>query len=556
MNIKIEEKQIKSFIKTEVQKRIKKIVLITFISIIVAVLSMINPLIEEFLIDKGLLDKNLYNLLLTLSLFIISMIGINFLSSMIGIIQENLVLEIEKEMKVKAFKHALSLELIYIRKNGFFKIIEDAEYDISRISQILAYDLISIFWQIFTFVGCVIGLFIVHGSLTLVLLLSIPAKYLIYYITNSKRKEFSEALLSINRKISKWKNGIYDAINEIKLWNLYQKETDILNELYSESNSKIRKLFRLDTFMDLSMNAIDSIFNGVVILYGGWLIWNGKLTIGALFAFISYMTYFVSPVFFIINLKRTISKIKPSIKSYLEYMNLKEEDYTKPLDDLIHNEIKYYPLFFEFKNVSFSFDNKSVFKDLNLKFRSGEIIKIEGENGSGKSTFINLLLKLYSPDSGSIYLNGVDIKNIPNDIYREIFAVMYQSVFLFDGTINENISMYEIFEDKFDGKELLNFAEKFPAKLDTDVGINGTFLSGGEKQRVALVRTINKKSRILIMDEGTSNCDIETKKYVNRFLESGKFELVFIIAHSNSDMSQYNRILTIKNGIVLEKGRK
>ena len=330
----------------------------------------------------------------------------------------------------------------------------------------------------------------------------------------------------------------------------------MLNGLYIKCNESIRKLYKLDTCMDWLTNGIDSIVTGIIFLYGGLLIWKNEITIGSLFAFITYMSYFVDPVFYIINLTRTISKISPSIKSYLAFTKQKEEKCTDAFDGSLMNAINDRVIHIEFKDVSFSFDDKVVFDNLNLDFKTGEIVKIDGENGSGKSTLINLLLKLYTPDAGNIYLNGVDIQKIPNTIYRELFAVMYQNVYLFNGTISENITMGDITKDITEGVELLEFAEKFPEKLETSVGINGIRLSGGEKQRVALVRTINKNSPILILDEGTSNCDVETKKYMDEFIKLNKFNLVIIVSHSNLNMNGINRILDIHNGIISEKRRK
>lgn len=552
----IEDKEVKLFIKKGLRRQRSKIAIITAISFILAILAMFNPLIEQFIIDTGFVGGKIEGLIAPVLILVVSMICINILSTVVGLIQQKLNLDIEQEMKVKAFEHAINLELSYIRKYGFFKIIEDAEYDISRIAQIFSCDLLGIFWQMFMFIGCVLGLIILNRELALVLVISVPLKYLVYYLTNRKRKIYSEKLLSINKDISKWKNGIYEAINEIKLWNLHKRETGMLNGLYIKCNESIRKLYKLDTCMDWLTNGIDSIVTGIIFLYGGLLIWKNEITIGSLFAFITYMSYFVDPVFYIINLTRTISKISPSIKSYLAFTKQKEEKCTDAFDGSLMNAINDRVIHIEFKDVSFSFDDKVVFDNLNLDFKTGEIVKIDGENGSGKSTLINLLLKLYTPDAGNIYLNGVDIQKIPNTIYRELFAVMYQNVYLFNGTISENITMGDITKDITEGVELLEFAEKFPEKLETSVGINGIRLSGGEKQRVALVRTINKNSPILILDEGTSNCDVETKKYMDEFIKLNKFNLVIIVSHSNLNMNGINRILDIHNGIISEKRRK
>lgn len=552
----IEDKEVKLFIKKGLRRQRSKIAIITAISFILAILAMFNPLIEQFIIDTGFVGGKIEGLIAPVLILVVSMICINILSTVVGLIQQKLNLDIEQEMKVKAFEHAINLELSYIRKYGFFKIIEDAEYDISRIAQIFSCDLLGIFWQMFMFIGCVLGLIILNRELALVLVISVPLKYLVYYLTNRKRKIYSEKLLSINKDISKWKNGIYEAINEIKLWNLHKRETGMLNGLYIKCNESIRKLYKLDTCMDWLTNGIDSIVTGIIFLNGGLLIWKNEITIGSLFAFITYMSYFVDPVFYIINLTRTISKISPSIKSYLAFTKQKEEKCTDAFDGSLMNAINDRVIHIEFKDVSFSFDDKVVFDNLNLDFKTGEIVKIDGENGSGKSTLINLLLKLYTPDAGNIYLNGVDIQKIPNTIYRELFAVMYQNVYLFNGTISENITMGDITKDITEGVELLEFAEKFPEKLETSVGINGIRLSGGEKQRVALVRTINKNSPILILDEGTSNCDVETKKYMDEFIKLNKFNLVIIVSHSNLNMNGINRILDIHNGIISEKRRK
>ena len=217
----------------------------------------------------------------------------------------------------------------------------------------------------------------------------------------------------------------------------------------------------------------------------------------------------------------------------------------------------------KFENVNYKYDdsNEYVLKNINLDVKAGEIVAFVGKSGSGKTTLVNLLARFFNTDEGSVTVNGVNIKNIHLDTYRNKFAIVPQETFLFGGTIKENIS----FGKEVTDEEIITAAkmanaynfiqEDLPNKFETEVGERGALLSGGQKQRIAIARALIKNPEIMILDEATSALDSESEKLVQEALDSlMEGRTTFVIAHRLSTIVRADKIVVMENGEIKEMG--
>lgn len=245
---------------------------------------------------------------------------------------------------------------------------------------------------------------------------------------------------------------------------------------------------------------------------------HGSLTIGAAFAFISYSGYVTGPVSALLNLKMYFARIIPSAKRLFQFldMEVEEDTGTKILEK---NSPK-----IEFKNVGFSYDKaRCILKDVNFFANSGEKIAIIGQNGSGKTTILNLLLRFYEPDQGAILVDGIDIRKIQLKDLRDLFAVVSQDPYLFLGGIEENINLSKKFNQQqislaMKASGVSEFMRRMSDEDKKQIGQNGARLSGGEKQKIAVARALLKDAPIIILDEATANFDVESDQYLHNII--------------------------------------
>ena len=301
-------------------------------------------------------------------------------------------------------------------------------------------------------------------------------------------------------------------------------------------------------------NCSNEVFIDFLYLLGGIFIASGFLSVGGVLAFISYSVYLLYPISAILGLKTIVASIIPSIKGHEEFMSLDEEREGKRFV-IEHIES------IEFKQVCLGINGEQILDKVSFEIKRGEKVALLGANGSGKTSIVNLLLGLYEPENGEILINGINIENIDIEQNREIFAVVAQNVHLFNKTILQNIFLENgikkdiYYFEKLKKNQLFCFIEKFPENWKTLVGIGGNKLSGGERQKIVLMRELVSNGKVLVLDEATSSYDLVSEKMFNDLvLECNKFDCEIIITHRDSILEQMDKIIVLDKGKIYRVG--
>ncbi len=291
---------------------------------------------------------------------------------------------------------------------------------------------------------------------------------------------------------------------------------------------------------------------------GGYMLIENELTVGDFLAFTLYLGFMIAPIVQMSNIGSQLTEAFAGLDRTEEIMNMNpEEDPEIRIKNLerIDGDIV-------FDNVSFSYENNNeVIREVSFNANAGSVTALVGTSGSGKSTVAGLAASFLNPDSGKIYVDGIDLSTITLSSYRSQLGVVLQDDFLFEGTIRENIlfprpdaSSSEL-KQAVDAAYVSEFIERFENGLDTVSGERGVKLSGGQRQRIAIARAILADPRVLILDEATSNLDTESEAFIQKSLaELMKGRTTFVIAHRLSTIRQANRILVIEDGRIAEQG--
>ena len=297
----------------------------------------------------------------------------------------------------------------------------------------------------------------------------------------------------------------------------------------------------------------------LIMGYGGWLIIQGRLTVGELFSFTLFLGFLVAPVFQMANIGTQMTEAFAGLDRTSEILSWPRED-DDPRRTMAMPAIDGH---IQFEDVHFAYDeDKPVLRGISFEANPGTVIALVGSSGSGKSTIAGLAAAFLEPDMGQVLVDGVDLREVTLATYREQLGLVFQDDFLFDGTIRENLRFARPEAADTDIQEaaekayVTEFTDRFPDGLDTIIGERGVKLSGGQRQRVTIARALLANPRILLLDEATSSLDTESEALIQRSLGdllSGRTTVV--IAHRLTTIQRADLILVIEDGQIVERGR-
>lgn len=532
----------------------KRLLMVGCLLIVSSIIGFLQPLVIRDITDKGMMQKN-YSVILGSVAVLAVLILVNQGRELLQIkIFTEINNAVSFDIFSSAFQKLLHLKKSYFSDKNTAEILNLLQTDISQVASITDQYTVMCISYLFRIISGLIGLFLIDGKLTMLVLAMVPAKYLLVRHLSKRQEKAMDALIEKSCAFSGWFGDNIEGIDEIKLWNLYKtKESD-----FSEKKREILEMSKTNTMIG-GWNSFWQVLLewGVTIaiyLVGGFQICTGKMTIGTVFTFVSYSSYVTGPVGAFINLKMFFSHVFPSAKRLFQFMDLETEDNSG------EKRITKVPPTLEVKDVTFQYcTERIILKKVNLLIRPGEKIAIIGKNGSGKSTIIHLLLRFYEPDCGAIFVNGVDVRRISLERYRGLFSVVSQNPYLFQGDILQNINLnnhcdMEKIQETLKISGVAEYVSKMPEGYKTKVGKNGTRLSGGEKQKIAVARALLKDAPIVILDEATSNFDAESNAYLHDVIVNEmKEKTVIMITHHYNNLIGMDRVFEIESGELKER---
>jgi len=527
--------------------------IITFIMICLFIsvgINMLLPLLTKDIMDKGFIAGNYKELI---KLVIITSV-LYVLNSGIDILKEkkriDIATRIQYQLTEQSFKHLMNLKIHHFSKSNYTEFFNNINVDINKITSIADENVFFAITQVFTIFGGIAGLLIINVKLTFLVLIFVPVKYLITKKLIAKNGRYTSEYIEANREYANWFGNTIGGVREIRLFGISKHEENIFAEKQSriiDSQRRISLLFKRNA---IASSLVIQFLIMILYIIGGSYVIKQELSVGSIFAFITYVSYVTGPISSILNIGYLLSGIIPSTKRYYKFMGLEEEDYHESLSKPILEDIRFSKVGFGYKK------NNNVLDNVSFCIPKSSTTAIIGSNGSGKSTIIELLLRMYDVQQGEILIGEKNIKTFNLKDYRGLISIVSQEIYLFNDSILNNICLYrEVSEQKLMDAIKDSGLEEFinEKSLNYIVGENGSELSGGQKQKIAIARALVQDKPILIFDEATSNVDISSKDIISNLIKNKlKQKTVITITHGSELLKDADNIILLSENTVKE----
>lgn len=465
---------------------------------------------------------------------------------------------VETDMRRDIFAHIENQSFAFFDRNRTGKIMSRATYDLFEVSELAHHGPEDLFISVLTLAGSLFLMLKIRWELALVVLATLP--FLIFRVIFS-RKAMMDSSRTVKEKTAEINADLESSISGARVTKVFTNE-DYENRRFDESNQEYfgaksgyyRAMATFHTRIDFTTN----ILNVIVLAAGGFLIMKGRMNLGDLIATNLFVAAFLQPVRRLSNFVEQFSTGIAGFKRFAEIMRSHDETPEKP--EAV--EIMNVQGAIQYNDVSFAYNSgRTVLSHVNLNVPAGKTIALVGPSGSGKTTLCQLLPRFYEITDGSITLDGRDIRDITVTSLRKQIGIVQQDVFLFAGTVRENIAYGRTGASEEEIMAAAKRAEihddimKMPEQYDTIVGERGIKLSGGQKQRISIARIFLKNPPVLILDEATSALDTATELRIQHsFDELAKGRTTFIIAHRLSTIKNASCIAVVSDEGITETG--
>lgn len=548
MEIKMKEiKNILFFIKY-IKPQWKTLLTVIVLTIVATGIGLYLPIINSNLVDKGILAKNFDYVLNISIIYTLAYVVKGFIGLLISSLTAIMNSKIRFKMNQDVFKEIERFKLSYFQNNDPTMIYNNITTDINNVSKLFDGNLLNVFTQMLYLIGGITCVFMINYKLALVAIAIIPIKYFSINFFSKKNKVLTKEYLSIHTDYARWFQDTIQGIRDIKVFNLYEKKE---NE-FSKVKTKFIKYERMFSIISSAKEEFDNFITQfiIIIIYilGTFFIIKNELTYGTIVAFLTYLVYVSTPISYLTNIKFIFSGIIPSAKRLKEIFETEKEIYNQkiPVSVLKEDSI------IELKGVSYSFADKKLIDDIDLTFKVGEIVALVGDNGSGKTTIGNLLLRFIEPNEGAILLDGINIKEMDLNSYREMFAVADAKSHLFQERLSYNINFNEKEIDEIDDiiqKSQLKNSEI--VLMRSQLKLCESNVSSGEKQKIIIARVFYADKQISIFDEATANLDKKSRENIEEVMvKNSKNSLKIIITHSKDILQYVDQIVMLHEGKV------
>ncbi|QFK69955.1 ABC transporter ATP-binding protein [Pradoshia sp. D12] len=537
----------------------KRLFLIDFTSaIIVALLELAFPMAVQWFVDE-LLPTGNWSMVVTVSILLLAVYLLStFLQFIVNYLGHKLGINIETDMRQELFNHVQRQSFRFFDNTKTGHIMSRVTNDLFDIGEFAHHGPEDLFIAIMTFFGAFAIMFNINPTLAIVAVILIP--FLIWLVTFSNMK-MNAAWKNMYGSIADVNARVEDSVAGVRVVQSFTNEAFEIDRF--ELNNRLFRSAKLVAYKVMSWThssiyMITRMLTLLVLVVGAWLSFNGTLSYGELISFVLYTNVLIKPVDKISALLELYPKGMAGFKRFRELIE-QEPDIQNKENAISVSGLKGD---ISFSHVDFSYDeSKPVLHDVNLDLKAGETTAFVGPSGAGKTTICSLIPRFYDVDAGSIKIDGMDIRDMTTESLRKHIGIVQQDVFLFTGTIRENIAYGKLdasFEEIVEAARkahLEKMIEQLPDGYYTQIGERGLKLSGGQKQRLAIARMFLKNPPILILDEATSALDTETERIIQQSLnELAANRTTLVIAHRLATIRNADRLIVVTEDGIAEDG--
>lgn len=474
-----------------------------------------------------------------------------------GFLMSGVTQKVSKQMRGDISKKINRLPLKYLDSNPYGDVLSRVSNDVDSVSQSLNNSVTTLVSSIAMFAGCIVMMFVTNWIMAISAIMASLIGISIMGIVMSRSQKYfkqqQEVLGSLNGHIEE----VYSGQTIVKAYNAEREVTEKFNENNKKLYSSAWKSQFLSGLMGPLMNFIGNFGYVVVCIVGAALAIKGNITFGVIIAFMVYVRLFTQPLAQLAQCLTNVQQLVAAGERVFEFLDEKEMEAEQPSEVLknIKGDV-------EFKNVKFGYNSdKTIIHDFSAKIKAGQKVAIVGPTGAGKTTLVNLLMRFYEIDEGDIYIDGINTKNLSRENIHDLFGMVLQDTWMFEGTVRENI-VYS--KQNVSDETIMNacrecgihhFIKTLPQGYDTILNDN-TSISAGQKQLLTIARAMVQDNPMLILDEATSSVDTRTEILIQKAMDKlMKNRTTFVIAHRLSTIKNADLILVLKDGDIVEKGK-
>ena len=520
------------------------------------VLLLLRPYLTKQVIDLGFATNDI-----NVIEYYAVIYGLTIIGSVLCIFVENYFLKSFGQKIIYNIRAIIFQKILHKSHDEFYKLpignwVTRITNDVESLRTLYTDVLLNLASSGLMIIGILGFMYAINVPLAIIMTILLPIMGVIIWVFQKfSRKAFRQ----VRRSVAASNASIKELLNYIVIVKSYGGEKDI-EERYNTVNKGFLEagLFEVTTFSIFRPLVDGLFFVALIVIFTTTNVIDSVADAGTVFAFIQYMDRFFQPLKEIADKYNSLQSALAGAERLVPL--LEEKD--RHIANEVPHEFKHIESI-DFEHVWFSYDNNDVYalEDFTLSIKAGEFIGIVGPSGSGKSTLLSLLMGLYKPTKGAIYINGIDIANYDSSVLRHLMGYVFQQAYLFKGSIKDNLTLFDTsisYDDMVDAAKQVNLdsmIEQLPEGYHTPVGYLGSLLSDGQKQLLAFERTLIRKTPILLLDEATANIDSHTEKQIQASIENIRGSKTIVsIAHRLSTVQDANKIVYMEYGKIIEKG--
>ena len=520
------------------------------------ILLLLRPYLTKQVIDLGFATNDI-----NVIEYYAVIYGLTIIGSVLCIFVENYFLKSFGQKIIYNIRAIIFQKILHKSHDEFYKLpignwVTRITNDVESLRTLYTDVLLNLASSGLMIIGILGFMYAINVPLAIIMTILLPIMGVIIWVFQKfSRKAFRQ----VRRSVAASNASIKELLNYIVIVKSYGGEKDI-EERYNTVNKGFLEagLFEVTTFSIFRPLVDGLFFVALIVIFTTTYVIDSVADAGTVFAFIQYMDRFFQPLKEIADKYNSLQSALAGAERLVPL--LEEED--RHIANEVPHEFKHIESI-DFEHVWFSYDNNDVYalEDFTLSIKAGEFIGIVGPSGSGKSTLLSLLMGLYNPTKGAIYINGIDIAKYDSSVLRHLMGYVFQQAYLFKGSIKDNLTLFDTsisYDDMVAAAKQVNLdsmIEQLPEGYHTPVGYLGSLLSDGQKQLLAFGRTLIRKTPILLLDEATANIDSHTEKQIQASIENIRGSKTIVsIAHRLSTVQDANKIVYMEYGKIIEKG--